>query len=198
MNPFVTFLKHYIDLTSMEIESIENTLEKKSFKAGEIVLKEKSICKHITFLVYGKARSYFINHEGQEFTWSLHFNDKDSKFENYFLLDYNSFLSKSPTHLTIEVIEDIEVIMLSYENLQNFMATSLKIATLNNRMSEIAYQNVHNRAFSLLTLTAKERYLQLLKEEPYLLNKFKHYLIASYLGIAPQSLSRLRNEIVKS
>ena len=58
MNPFVTFLKQYIDLNSMEIESIEDTLEKKSFKAGEIVLKEKSICKHITFLVYGKARSY--------------------------------------------------------------------------------------------------------------------------------------------
>jgi CRP-like cAMP-binding protein len=198
MNPFVSFLKQYIDLTQQEIEAIEKILETRTYKAGEIVLQEKTICKNITFLVYGKARSYFINHEGQEFTWNFHFNDNDSKFENYFLLDYNSFLSATPTYLTIEAIEDIEVIMLSYEKLQIFMATSLKISTLNNRMSEIAYQNVHKRAFSLLTLTAKERYLQLLKEEPYLLNKFKHYLIASYLGVAPQSLSRLRNEIVRS
>lgn len=198
MNPFVSFLKQYIDLTQQEIEAIEKILETRTYRAGEIVLQEKTICKNITFLVYGKARSYFINHEGQEFTWNFHFNDNDSKFENYFLLDYNSFLSATPTYLTIEAIEDIEVIMLSYEKLQIFMATSLKISTLNNRMSEIAYQNVHKRAFSLLTLTAKERYLQLLKEEPYLLNKFKHYLIASYLGVAPQSLSRLRNEIVRS
>jgi CRP-like cAMP-binding protein len=65
-------------------------------------------------------------------------------------------------------------------------------------MSETAYQNVHKRAFILLTLNAKERYMQILKEEPYLLNKFQHYLIASYIGVAPESLSRLRKEITKS
>jgi hypothetical protein len=65
-------------------------------------------------------------------------------------------------------------------------------------MSETAYQNVHNRAFTLLTMNAKERYLKILEEEPYLLNKFQHYLIASYLGVAPQSLSRLRKEIINS
>lgn len=198
MNPFIAFLTNYIDLTVDEKASLENVLELVSFKEGDILLKEKSICKHIIYLVSGKARSFFINHEGQEFTWSFHFNDKDSKFENYFLIDYHSFLSQSPSHLTIEAIEDVQLIMLSYENLQNLTAVSLKIATLNSRMSEIAYQNVHNRAFSLLTLNAKERYNQLLNKEPYLLNKFKHYLVASYLGIAPQSLSRLRNEIAKS
>jgi len=198
MNPFIAFLTKYIELTQAEIESFEKVIETKSFREGDILLNEKSICKHITYLVSGKARSFFINHEGQEFTWSLHFNDSDSKFVNYFLFDYQSFLTQSPTHLTIEVIEDIEVLMLSYENLQQLTAISLKIATLNGRMSEVAYQNAHKRAFSLLTLNAKQRYLQLLNEEPYLLNKFKHYLVASYLGIAPQSLSRLRNEIAKS
>lgn len=69
------------------------------------------------------------------------------------------------------------------------------MATLNSRMSEMAYQQVHKRAFSLLTMNAKDRYTQLLDDEPYLLHTFKHYLVASYLGIAPQSLSRLRNEI---
>ncbi|MFO0488518.1 MAG: hypothetical protein ACK5ZY_09630 [Cyclobacteriaceae bacterium] len=54
---------------------------------------------------------------------------------------------------------------------------------------------VHKRAFTLLTLNARARYELLLREEPHLLNKFQHYLIASYIGVAPQSLSRLRKEI---
>jgi CRP-like cAMP-binding protein len=182
-------------LTEIEMETLEKALEIMHYREGDLLLKERSICKHITFLVSGKARSFFMNAEGKEYTWSLHFNDENSKFQNYYLLDYHSFLSQSPTHLTIEAVEDLEVIRLSYENLIQLTSISPKMATLNSRMSEMAYQNVHKRAFSLLTMNAKDRYHQLLKEEPYLLNTFKHYLIASYLGIAPQSLSRLRNEI---
>lgn len=181
-----------------EMQTLQDYLATRKFRAGEKILTSGSICKNITYLVSGSARTYFINHEGQEYTWNFHFNDSDSRFDNYFLLDYNSFLTQIPTHFTIEAIDDAEVIMLSFENLQHLQTTSVKYANLNSRMSEMAYQNVHKRAFSLLTLSARERYLQLLREEPYLLNKFKHYLIASYMGIAPQSLSRLKSEVVKS
>lgn len=195
MNPFIAFLTSYIELTKADIESFEKALETRSFKAGDIILKEKSVCRHIVFLVSGKARSFFTNHDGQEYTWCFLFNDHNSNFQNYFLIDYHSFLTQSPTHLTIEAIEDVDVIMLPYEKLQKLTSNSLNIATLNSRMSEIAYQNIHKRAVSLLTLNARERYLQLLEEEPFLLHYFKQYLVASYLGLAPQSLSRLRNEI---
>jgi len=177
------------------MEALENALETKLFNEDDLLLKEKSVCKHITFLVSGKARSFFIDADGKEYTWSLHFNDGNSKFQNYFLLDYYSFLSQTPSHLTIQAVEDLEVIRLSYDNLIELTSYSPKMATLNSRMSEMAYQQVHRRAFSLLTMNAKDRYNQLLAEEPYLLHTFKHYIVASYLGIAPQSLSRLRNEI---
>jgi CRP-like cAMP-binding protein len=195
MNPFITFLTNHIHLTEIEMEALENALETKLFNEDDLLLKEKSVCKHITFLVSGKARSFFIDADGKEYTWSLHFNDGNSKFQNYFLLDYYSFLSQTPSHLTIQAVEDLEVIRLSYDNLIELTSYSPKMATLNSRMSEMAYQQVHRRAFSLLTMNAKDRYNQLLAEEPYLLHTFKHYIVASYLGIAPQSLSRLRNEI---
>lgn len=197
MNPFISFLLQYLPLSEMEQETLEGMLELRHYGAGDIILNENSICRHITFILSGKARSYFINHSGQEFTWSFYFNDADSRFENYFLLDYNSFLQRTPTHLNIEAIEDIECMRLSYENLQSLLVSHENIAVLNSRMSEMAYQNVHKRAFSLLTLPARERYIQLLNEEPGLLLKFRHYHIASYLGIAPQSLSRLRNELAR-
>lgn len=187
-----------MSLTEKDISLLENELKYKTFNAGENILLVGSICKNIMFIVNGKARSFFINHEGQDYTWNLNFNDTHSKFENYFLIDYNSFLSQTPTFLTIQALENIEVMILSYDSIQKITAMSISLEKLAGKMSEKAYQNIHKRAFTLLTLNAKERYLQLLKDEPYLLNKFQHYLIASYLGVAPQSLSRLRKEITKS
>lgn len=197
MNLFVKFIYQFISLSNEDTIALENVLSNKSYKAGDKIVQEGSICNSILFTVSGKARSYFVNHEGQEFTWNFHFNDADSKFENYFLVDYYSFLRQTPSHLTIEALEDIEAITLSYTNIQKIVSKSINLEKVASIMSATAYQNVHKRAFTLLTSNAKERYLQLLKDEPYLLNKFQHYLIASYLGVAPQSLSRLRKEISK-
>lgn len=195
MNPFIDFLDRHLALGEAEVAELELRLERRCYRAGEKILHQGSVCRHIAYMVSGKARAYFLDHDGQEFTWSFHFNDEDARFENQFLLDYQSFLSRTPTFLTIEAIDDVELIQLAYEDQQHLMAAFPKIAALNGRMTEIAYQAAHRRAFSLLTMNARERYMQLLSEEPHMLQKFKHYLIASFLGIAPQSLSRLRNGI---
>ena len=197
MITFINFLSQFVSLPNNEISLLESVLTFKIYKVGDKILQEGRVCHSIMFILSGKARSYFINHEGQEFTWNFHFNDADSKFENYFLVDYHSFLRQTPSHLTIEALEDIEAITLSYTNIQKIVSKSINLEKVASIMSATAYVNVHKRAFTLLTSNAKERYLQLLKDEPYLLNKFQHYLIASYLGVAPQSLSRLRKEISK-
>ena len=198
MNPFVNFILHFVSLPDSDSNLLENELTYKKYKTGEKIIQEGSICKNILFIVSGKARSFFINQEGQDLTWNFHFNDNEAKFENYFLVDYNSFLLQTPTFLSFQAIEDIEVVILSYDSIKKLTSNSHILEKVASKMSETAYLNVHKRAFTLLTMNAKERYLQILKEEPYLLNKFQHYLIASYIGVAPQSLSRLRKEIIKS
>lgn len=198
MNQFTLFLSQYVEMADNDAKLLDGAMKRRKYGAGDIILREGKICDAVMFIVTGKARSFFINHRGQEFTWSFHFNDADSKFENYFIVDYHSFLAKAPTRLTFEAIEDIEVITLSYLDIQKLAAVSVSLEKVTSVMSATAYQRVHNRAFSFLTLNAKDRYLQLLRDESYLLNKFQHYLISSYLGIVPQSLSRLRKEIIAS
>ena len=175
MNPFVNFIMEFVPLSDSNSDLLEKELTCKKFKTGDKILQEGSICKNILFIVSGKARSFFINHEGQDLTWKFHFNDTESKFENYFLFDYYSFLTQTPTSLSFQAIEDIEVVMLSYDSIQKLTSNSHILEKVASKMSENAYHNVHKRAFTLLTLNAKERYLQLLKEEPYLLNKFICY-----------------------
>ena len=195
MNPFVHFLQQYSHLGPAELDQLQQVLTTKKYPAGHTILAAGSICAHISFIVSGKARSYFVDPSGQEFTWNFQFHDADSRFENFFLIDYNSFLTQSPSPLTFTAIEDTEVTQFSFEDLRTLMSQTIHAATLASKMSEAAYQTVHKRAFTLLTLNARARYELLLREEPHLLNKFQHYLIASYIGVAPQSLSRLRKEI---
>jgi len=195
MNPFIRFLQQYSHLGPAELNQLQHVLTTKKYPAGHTILAAGSVCSHIAFMVSGKARSFFIDPSGQEFTWSFMFHDADSRFDNFFVHDYNSFLTQAPSPLTFTAIEDTEVALLSIEDLRAFIAQSIHAATLASKMSETAYQTVHKRAFTLLTLNARARYELLLREEPHLLNKFQHYLIASYIGVAPQSLSRLRKEI---
>lgn len=195
MNPFIRFLQQYSHLGPAELDQLQQVLTSKKYPAGHTILEAGNVCTHIAFMASGKARSFFIDPSGQEYTWNFQFHDADARFENFFLLDYNSFLTQSPSPLSFTAIDDTEVILLGYRELQALIAQSISAATLSNRMTEATYQSVHKRAFTLLTLNARARYELLLREEPYLLNKFQHYLIASYIGVAPQSLSRLRKEI---
>jgi CRP-like cAMP-binding protein len=197
INPFAQYLMSFVKLRQKELELLNELFETKHYKQGEMILKENVVCKHIVFILSGLARSYYINNEGKEYTWYFHFNDADSKFENYYLIDYNSFLSQNPAQFNIEAIENCEVVMLSFENIQKLIEISPSFEKILGKMSSLAYQTVHKRTFILLTLDAQSRYQKLLAEEPYLLNKFQHYLIASYIGVAPQTLSRLKNHFFR-
>jgi CRP-like cAMP-binding protein len=195
MNKFTEFILQYINLDQQEIVAFENNISQKTYHPNEVILDFGQTCENILFVCSGSARSYFVDPLGKEYIWNFHFNDHDSTFENYFILDYNSFVQQIPTPLTFQVINKLEVLELRYDKLQQMLEHSPKIQALVRIMTEKAYSHLHVRTFSLLTKSAKERYLQLLKEEPYLLNKFQHYHVASYLGVVPQSFSRLRKEI---
>lgn len=195
INSFANYLLKFAELQQTELDTLLHFFQTKQFRPDDIILSRTNVCKHIVFIASGKARSFFIDNKGKEFTWYFHFNDADSKFENYFLIDYNSFLAQTPAQLSVQAVENCEVVMLSYENIQKLIEISPAFERILGKMSSLAYQTVHKRAFSLLTLDAKSRYENLLNEEPYLLNKFQHYLIASYIGVAPQTLSRLKNEL---
>lgn len=197
MNLLIEFVNNFIALQEDEKILLTNSLDTRKYKPAEIILGHNKICKELIFVVSGTAKSTFINENGQEFTWSFYFNDKYSNFENLFALDYNSFLRQTPTSLTLQAIDEVNAITLRYDKWQKLLAQSHEMQSLGRIMNEQAFNAMHKRAFSLLTQSAKERYLKLLDEEPYLLNKFPHYLVASYLGIAPQSLSRLRKEILR-
>jgi CRP-like cAMP-binding protein len=195
MEKFLLFLKNFIDLSENNLTLIKSTVKVKRFFKGEFLLKAGSVCDRILFLASGTARTYYTDFSGKTFTWYFHFNDSDSRFKNLLALDYESFITQQPTRLNIEVLSDAECVIIPYTQAMLLQQQYYDFEKLSRLLSEQAYIATHSRAMSLLVLSAAERYQQLLAEEPYLLNKFANHQIASYLGITPQSLSRIRSAL---
>jgi CRP-like cAMP-binding protein len=174
-----------MQLTASQISEI-------TFPQKHIILPTGSICNKVYFVVSGKARSYYIDFSGVTVTWSFHFNNDLSLIRNVFMTDYRALLTNKPASIAIETLSEVNAIVFTKEAINFLMEKSLKYEIWMRKLNEFAYVSMFDRAFSLLTMSATERYQKLLSDEPHLLQMFSNYYIASYLGIAPQSLSRIR------
>ncbi|MDX2285147.1 MAG: Crp/Fnr family transcriptional regulator [Bacteroidia bacterium] len=192
---FVDIIEQFIPISPVEKAALQAACTRRLIHKGTVYLRSGEVCSHICFIGTGKIRSSYLHESGQDFTWNFHFNDRDSKFENYFPFDYLSFLNRSPTYLNFEALEDAEVTLLSFERLSFLFSLGSKYQEIGRIMTQKAYTSTHHRTFSLLTQSGEERYTALLAEEPYLLQKFPQYQIAKYLGLAPESLSRIRKTL---
>lgn len=192
-------LKKYLlcttNLQEKEWDRIKGSLTVKIYKKGEIIHQQGDPLNKVLFINSGLARSHLMDSEGREFTWSIHFNDKESKIENLFIIDFASFIRSSPSQIHFEAVEDTEVVEIKKEDLKLWYQESLYWANVGRILAESAYCFTRDRSFSLLSKTATERYKLLMDETPSFLNRGSQYHIASYLGVTPQSLSRIRKEL---
>jgi CRP-like cAMP-binding protein len=127
-------------------------------------------------------------------TWAFLFNNKESATRNLFAVDYRGFLTNKPSNISIETLSEVSALVFTKEAVNNLIEKSFKFERWMRKLNESAYLHMNDRAFTLLTMSATDRYHKLINEEPHLLQMFSNYYIASYLGIAPQSLSRIRSQ----
>lgn len=113
------------------------------------------------------------------------------------MTDYESFICQEPTALTIQAIEKVEAVFLDHTGLNSLYDTSFYWNKFGRIISEQIFLNSKRRTEQMLFLSPKERYLLLLKDHPDYFQKYSLKHIASYLGITPQSLSRIRNQLTK-
>ena len=191
---YKNFINKFIKPNFLEWRLIESKLFIKKFDKGDTILHQGDICKDIYFINNGLARAYIIDEYGKDFTWSIFFNDENAHIVNLFVTEYDSFLHQKPSVLHIEALEACEFVGTTYENVQ-FLYDKLKNGERFGRiMAESAYSYAQNRIISQLTKSAKERFEIFMAQTPHLLNKVPQYHIATFLGITPQHLSRLKKE----
>ena len=162
-------------------------MEQVDVSKNAIVLKEGQIENYLYFIEYGVLRFYFEKEE-KEITF-------DFAFEGNFTSAYTSFITRQPNTYYIQALTKVSLWRINYEDLQGIYRISPNGQMVGRLAAEQLFMRKNKREASLLTETAEERYLNLLEEQPQLIQEIPLKYLSSYIGITPQALSRIRKRI---
>jgi len=195
--PLIDHISKNVKLDTETINAIAENCKEVSFPKGHTLLREGDVCKAAYFIISGEARSFYTDCAGKTTTWLFHFNHSSGNIKNHWLIDYKSFLTGDDSTLNIETLSQVTAIKLAHSSMSDLIEKHLLYERWTRILNERAFIVTYNRVFSMLTMSATDRYKKLLSEEPHLLQLFSNHYIASYLGITPQSLSRIRSRMLQ-
>ena len=177
-------------LPAPELELLFPILQSRQIKKHEFLLREGEVCKHVYFLIDGFFRMFYVDYDGNEINYR--FTNK-----NNFLVDFQSFLLQKPSHFYWQAMQDAELFALSFQDIQNVYAASPAWNNFGRLMAEHVYLQLNERVEMLLFMTPEERYKYLLDTNPEIFSQVSQFHLSSYLGVKPESLSRLRKRLLK-
>lgn len=185
MKEFRNQIKNSIDLKSENLDLLESFIEKIDYKKNDYLIQPGKICSFIAIVNSGIFRSYIIKN-GNEF-------NIDFYLPKTYMSSYTSFITQTPTKGYIQALSNATVYILSNYNYQKLLDIDSEFYKLSKLISETLFIRKCKRETTLLMDSAKERYEFLIKNYPKIEQLIPQYQIASYLGIKPESLSRMKS-----
>lgn len=178
------------ELDDKDIELIKSCFKPYLLAKGAFFLKEGDVNKHVGFLEKGLVR-YFV-----------YKNDEESTFEftkeREFIADYQSFNKNTSSVQNIQAIEDCELLIINYPDVQNIFKTTKNGNLIGRHIIEHRFDVMVSRLLALYMQNPEERYKSFISQYSDLTQRIPQYLIASFVGVKPQSLSRIRRRFTKS
>ncbi|GJM32212.1 MAG: cyclic nucleotide-binding protein [Saprospiraceae bacterium] len=187
---FKTYLKTKTGLTDDEFHQLQGVLSSRTFEKGQFLLSKGEVCHHSFFVEQGLLRSYTIDDAGKEHI--IQFASED-----WFMSDRSSAYFDEPSELFIDAIEDTRVILINQEFYNLAAEISASYRHYNEKLLQNHIRHLQKRINLLLGATAETRYLDFIGLYPDLTLRVPQWMIASYLGITPESLSRVRKELAR-
>ncbi len=176
-----------VPLTEEEWAMKVRHIQIKKLRKNDFLIKEGQTCTSVHFVNKGSFRTYNLI-KGKEVTTNFF-------FDGSYASDYVSYLTQKPSLEYIQALEDCEIFSFPYDRMQEMYESNPKIQKFGRLIAEKIFINMYRRQQEFLFFTPKERYLNLLKRRPKVIQQIPQIYIASYLGITPEYLSRIRNEL---
>jgi CRP-like cAMP-binding protein len=181
-------LKHinqHTDLTGSVARSVLSAFKTRHIKKHEYLIRAGEICRFESFIVKGCLKAYTLDRSGTEHIAFL-------AVENWYAGDLYSFLTGQPATLYISALEDTEVLQIDKQTLDELLLAVPAMERYFRILFQNAFVSSQSRVMEAISSTAEQRYETFLKRYPTLQQRIPQYLIASYLGITPQFLSKIR------
>jgi CRP-like cAMP-binding protein len=173
--------------TNEELDALEECLLVRDIPKGEFVVRAGQVCQYVSFVNRGLVRLYYT------------FDGKDISIgfagAGEYTAEYESFLTRRPAAQNIEALTDTQVIDLGFNDMQRLYQQYPAFQEFGRKISEMLFVLLNQRNTALLALTPEERYRDMIAGNPQLLQQVPQYMLASFIGVTPEHLSRIRRKM---
>jgi CRP-like cAMP-binding protein len=190
--PLLKYIRNYstTPLTDDEVKTIKEAFIPKKFRKRQYFLQEGEVCKYLAFILKGAMRQYSVDEKGTEHIVYL-------SIENWWAGDRESYIMLTPSRYFIDAWEDTDALLITRADSVKLLDAIPALREVTKRLDEKHSFALLNRVNNNISLPAEQRYAELEKKYPEFLQRFPQHIIASYLGITKETLSRVRNRAVK-
>ena len=174
-------------ITEAEWDALEKCLAMRQLKKGDFLVTAGQICKYVSFVNSGLVRLYY----------SIDGKDISTGFAQPgdYTSEYESFLTRKPAAQNIEALTETEVLDLGYDDMQRLYKAHPVFQEFGRKISEFLFILLNQRNTALLALSPEERYMQMIETNANLMQLVPQYMLASFIGVTPEHLSRIRRKL---
>ena len=187
--PLLAYIGNYVSLTPEEEAIFTSRIRIRRYLKGQFVLQQGDVCTHESFVLSGCLKQFHTDSSGHEHIVMF-------AIENWWAGDLGSFFTQQPSSFNIQCLENCELVQLSQPDLEELYVEIPKLERFFRMIIQKAYVASQHRIVNNFSLTAKERYQQFRRQYPQIDQRVPQYMIASYLGITPEFLSKIRSQLM--
>ena len=184
------YVAKYVELSAEEVQRVHAIIDRKIIPKKTMLLNAGDVCNFEAYVNKGCIREYYIDSNGAEVT--LQFATED-----WWVSDITSFQDQTVSNMFIETLEDCELLVLTRESKERLLQEVPKLERMFRLMIQRHLSAIQKRLFNTISQTALEKYLEFIKRYPTIPQRVPQHYIASYLGISPEFLSKLRTKHLK-
>jgi len=174
-------------LTAADLAVLDECLSVRNFAKGDYIVKAGQVCHYVSFINKGLVRMFYT-FEGKDISIGF-------VVAGQYTAEYESFLTRAPAAQSIDALTDVELIDLNYNDMQQLYKDHPVFQEFGRKIAEMLFIYLNQRNAALLSLSPEDRYRHMIANEPLLLQQVPQYMLASFIGVTPEHLSRIRKKI---
>ncbi|HEY0894981.1 MAG TPA: Crp/Fnr family transcriptional regulator [Sphingobacteriaceae bacterium] len=184
------YLERCSSFSKQELELFHDHLRSTTVKRRSYLLQQGEVCRFEAYILKGCLKKYYIDPDGNEVILQF-------AVEDWWMSDISSFSEQKPSNFFIQALEDTELLMIDYNSKELLFSKIPALERVFRLMLQRSYAVLENRFYATIVHTAEERYLDFLDRYPGITSRVPQTQIASYLGITPESLSRIKAKMLR-
>ena len=189
--PLLEYINKFISLTVEEETILLSKIVHRIYLKDQYITQQGDTCKTVNFIISGCTKTFYMDLEGQEHIVMF-------SIEDWWTSDLGSFITQTPADINVQCIENTKLIQFTYNNLEELYIEIPKLERLFRKIVERAFVASQKRIIRNFSLTAKERYQIFKKTNPKIDQRVPQYMIASYLGVTKEFLSKIKSQIIQN